>query len=376
MMAAHLLQQPRRILMTADAVGGVWTYAMELARALEPHSVEILLATMGSPPNFQQRQEAGSLANVELIESAYKLEWMDEPWTDVVAAGAWLLELERRFQPELIHLNGYAHGSLPWRAPVLIVGHSCVLSWWRAVHGAAAPANWDTYREAVRTGLRAAQLVVAPTRAMRAQLVAEYGPLAQTQVIANGRRLPGLNTAKEPFILTAGRLWDAAKNISALEDIAPQLPWPVYAAGEEANPGKGEGRLKAINGLGRLSGERLLPWLARASIYALPARYEPFGLSILEAALAGCALVLGDIPSLREIWGEAALYVSPDDPDSLRRTLTELAVEPEQLTFFASKAQRAAAAYTPERMAWNYLQAYRQTLHTAERAFQSEVLAA
>ena len=32
-----------------------------------------------------------------------------------------------------------------------------------------------------------------------------------------------------------------------------------------------------------------------ASIYALPARYEPFGLSILEAALSGCALVLGDI---------------------------------------------------------------------------------
>ncbi len=32
----------------------------------------------------------------------------------------------------------------------------------------------------------------------------------------------------------------------------------------------------------------------------LPARYEPFGLSVLEAALSGCALVLGDIPSLRE----------------------------------------------------------------------------
>jgi glycogen synthase len=54
-------------------------------------------------------------------------------------------------------------------------------------------------------------------------------------------------------------------------------------------------------------------WYARASIYALPARYEPFGLSALEAALSGCALILGDIPSLREVWLEAAPYVSPDD---------------------------------------------------------------
>ena len=47
-----------------------------------------------------------------------------------------------------------------------------------------------------------------------------------------------------------------------------------------------------------LSGEDIRPWFARAGIYALPAVYEPFGLSVLEAALSGCALVLGDIPSL------------------------------------------------------------------------------
>ena len=55
-----------------------------------------------------------------------------------------------------------------------------------------------------------------------------------------------------------------------------------------------------------------------AAIYALPARYEPFRLEVLEAAAPGCALVLGDIASLRELWDGAALFVAPDDDRALR----------------------------------------------------------
>src|SRR5688500_5982965 len=116
----------KRVLMTADTVGGVWTYALELIRALEPHGYQVLLATMGRAVSAEQSSELRELTNVELAESTYKLEWMDDPWRDVEAAGKWLLSLERDFQPDLIHLNGYAHGSLPWNAPVLNVGHSCV----------------------------------------------------------------------------------------------------------------------------------------------------------------------------------------------------------------------------------------------------------
>ena len=57
-------------------------------------------------------------------------------------------------------------------------------------------------------------------------------------------------------------------------------------------------------------------WLRRATIFALPARYEPFGLSALEAGLAGCALVLGDIP-MREVWHDAAMFVPPEQPAAL-----------------------------------------------------------
>ena len=69
--------------------------------------------------------------------------------------------------------------------------------------------------------------------------------------------------------------------------------------------------------LGRHRG-RLENWFAHASIYALPARYEPFGLSSWKQP-RGCALVLGDIASLREIC-DAALFIPPDDTERLAST--------------------------------------------------------
>jgi hypothetical protein len=45
----------QRILMTADTIGGVWTYALELAQALQSYDIELVLATMGAPLQEQQR---------------------------------------------------------------------------------------------------------------------------------------------------------------------------------------------------------------------------------------------------------------------------------------------------------------------------------
>jgi glycosyltransferase involved in cell wall biosynthesis len=72
--------------------------------------------------------------------------------------------------------------------------------------------------------------------------------------------------------------------------------------------------------LGNLPRENLRYWYACASIYVLPARYEPFGLTILEAALSGCALVLGGIESLKENWAQAAIFINPADRIALRET--------------------------------------------------------
>ena len=357
---------PRTVLMTADAVGGVWNYALELARGVAAHGVQVVLAVMGPAPSKAQRAEAAQLPNVTLLHGDFRLEWMEAPWGDLARAGDWLLELEERYSPELVHLNGYGHGALRWRAPTLMVGHSCVLSWWHAVHGTEAPAEWNRYRNLVRTGLHAADTVVAPSRVMLASLVRYYGALPRSEVIPNGRELACFagNLPKEPFVLSVGRLWDEAKNVATLAQAADDVGWPVRVAGDVAGPGGSQvvGVPDGVELLGRCDARQLADHYARAAIYALPARYEPFGLSVLEAAAAGCALVLGDIPSLRENWDGAAEFVAPDDVSAWARRLNALAGDAERRRALGATAQARARGFAGEKMVASYLAAYGRCL--------------
>jgi glycogen(starch) synthase len=344
--------------MTADAVGGVWTYVLDLAGGLAARGVGVTLATMGPPPSEAQRDAAEAVPALDLRVGAFDLEWMPNPWQDVEQAGKWLLEIEAKQDFDVVHLNGYAHGHLPFRAPVLVAGHSCVLSWFEAVKGEAAPPEFERYRSEVRHGLRSAGAVIAPSGAMLAALERHYGPLPAATVVHNGRDPSRFApAAKESFILTAGRFWDEAKNLAALGAVAGSLAWPVLAAGlGQAPDGRQAGN--SLRFLGTVPSAELAALMGRAAIFALPARYEPFGLAALEAALSGCALVLGDIPSLREVWGDAALFVPPDDHEALRATLATLITGPSLRKEMARRARDRAGTYTVEAMTGSTLAVY------------------
>ena len=345
--------------MSVDTVGGVWTYALDLADAMAARGVTVSLATMGPGMSADQRSAVAESPVAGVHESSFALEWMADPWADVDRAGQWLLALEDDLQPDVVHLNGYVHGALDWRAPAVVAAHSCVLSWWWAVYGEAAPPLWSEYRRRVAEGLRAADAVVAPTEDVLAGLRRWYG-LAGGQVIPNCRRSDWVRpTAKDDLILGSGRLWDEGKNLAALDRVAPDLPWPVAIAGDPGRPDGGEPYGSAgATLLGRLGRAEMDEWLLRAAVFVLPARYEPFGLGPLEAGLAGCALVLGDIPSLREVWGDAALYVAPDDEAALRRILHRLATEPAWRAHWAGRARRRAMEFEPGRTADAYHRLY------------------
>lgn len=339
----------RRVLMTGDAVGGVWTFALELAAALGNQGVEVVLATFGGMPAPHQIAEAAKIPNLCLQPTKFRLEWMPDPWTDVEESGRWLMRLANEYSPDAIHLNTYGHGALPFRKPVVLTAHSCVLSWWEAVKGGRAPAEWDRYTAAVKYSLLAAGRVTAPSHTMASALRRHYG-FTSCEVIHNGRNSSQFYAApKEPLVFTAGRLWDEGKNATALAKIAPELPWPVHMAGDGTESG-------------RLSTDEIAGWYSRAAIYALPARYEPFGLSALEAALSGCALVLGDIASLREIWGDTALYAAPDDTKALRQAIEALIANENLRIDLARRGYQRALTYRADRMAARYLDLYQFAL--------------
>ena len=344
-----------RILMTADAVGGVFTYALELAEGLAEHDVEVVLVMVGPPPSAEQRRLLGGAPLAGYCERAYALEWMDDPWEDVNRAAYWLLELADAVRPNLVHLNGYAHGALPLGVPKLVVGHSCVLSWHDAVRRRPAGRDWACYRAAVSAGIQGADGLIAPTRALLAELRRLYNPRCLCEAIPNGLAPATLAPQpKEHYVLGVGRMWDEAKNLAALERVGGRLDWPVVVAGE-GSP------------LGRVDGEPLRRLYACAAVFAEPARYEPFGLAALEAALCGCALVLGDIATLREVWAEAAIYVDPFDDDALAAALQRLIDHEAERERLGRAAHRRALVYSRERMAAAYLDLYERLLNEAEQ---------
>ena len=132
---------PLTVLMTADAVGGVWHYALALCAALP--EIRFVLAVMGPMPSAAQRDAAGRLDNVVLEEYGHRLEWMQGAAGNLDSSRHWLTLLARRYRADLLHVNGYAHARNQTGLPTLAVAHSDVLSWWRAVHGEAAPREWE-----------------------------------------------------------------------------------------------------------------------------------------------------------------------------------------------------------------------------------------
>ncbi|MGH9489291.1 MAG: glycosyltransferase, partial [Terriglobales bacterium] len=108
---------------------------------------------------------------------------------------------------------------------------------------------------------------------------------------------------------------------------------------------------------------------AGAAVFVLPSRYEPFGLGALEAALSGCALLLNDIPSLREVWGRAAAYFGGGSRE-LAAALAALAASPRRRRALAdAAARRARACYGATRMAEQYAGMYARLMGRAgERA--------
>lgn len=349
---------PRRVLMTADAVGGVWTFALELARGLAAQGTETLLAVIGPEPDAAQRAEAAGVAGLSLAVTGLGLEWQDRAGPLTAARARPLVALADGFRPDLVHCNGFREAAAGFAAPVVLVAHSCVATWWPAARGEEMPGDWTDYARGVRSGLDAAAAVVAPTDAFLRDFLAAWSPMRRPCVVQNGLDIEPPATERQPVILAAGRLWDEAKNIGALAAVAPALPWPVQVAGEPPRDGVADG----VRHLGRLSRAELRDRMAGAAIFVAPARYEPFGLAILEAAAAGCALVLGRQASLVELWDGAARFVPANDHGLLRETLLELIGDRAELDRLGRAARQRATRFSRARMVDGYLALYAELL--------------
>ena len=354
-----------KILITTDTVGGVWDHTVTLARQLDAGGHEVLMAVVGEP---RDERLARIPPGVQVVSRPYRLEWMQDAEDDVRAAGEWLRDLAGLWDADVVHLNQLAYAAAGFPAPVVTAVHSDVLSWWTHIHGCEAPAEWGQYARWVGAGVRASDAVVTPTEYQASLLLRHYG-VRPTRVIHNGIELPPEEDAGDRggLIVSVGRLWDRGKGVDVLDEAAgllaaelPDFP-PVHVLGETVAP-HGE-HFSASNLVvhGRVERAEVDAWMRRAAIYVAPSRYEPFGLAPLEAALHGCALVLSDIGTFRELWNGCAEFFPSGAAAALAEAIRKLETDPVRRQALASGARkRALRRYTAPRMAEEYVALYRQ----------------
>ena len=329
-----------KVLMTCDAVGGVWQYATDLADALTGQGVEVVLAVLGPAPRHPGLEPGSSVRlcddfkietnraqpawmpaqgrhdGVLVLHTDLPLDWLASGPEEVLAAGRAIAAVATEHRVDLVHLNSPALAAAqPFPCPVVAVAHGCVGTWCAALGEEPGP-DLAWHIELMRASLHAADAVVAPSAGFARAVQARYGLAALPQVVHNGRRPAdaAVPATSADHVLTAGRLWDHAKNTSLLDAVAALLPVPLRAAGPVTGPQKETVAPAHLQLLGTLSAEALAAEYAAQPIFVSAARFEPFGLAVLEAAQAGCPLVLAD--TFRELWTGAALLVPEGTPEA------------------------------------------------------------
>ncbi len=357
------------VLVTADTVGGVWTYARELVTGLARRGVRVTLVSFGEIPTAAQTQWLEGLRDVDYHATAFRLEWMQEAPSDIEASQEYLRSLIDEVQPDLLHLNQFCYGAIATDVPRIVVAHSDVVSWWVNVKGQEPPADkWTRwYRDTVTRGLAGASAVVAPSKWMLQSIATYYGKPAGGHVVYNGRTPTLFNphVSKEELAVSVGRLWDGGKQVNLITQIEPDIPVCIAGALQHADDAhRGEASfgdaLTNVSLKGPQTEGQIRHLFGRASMYLATSRYEPFGLAPLEAAFSRCALICSGIPTFNEIWGQTACYFDPDSPKALGKAIKDLRNDREMRLTYANLAyNRARQRYTAERMVDDYMRLYR-----------------
>jgi len=354
-----------RLLMTADAVGGVWEYALELSAAL-PQDVAVTLAVLGPAPGDAQRAAAAAVPGLRLVETGLPLDWLSDNAGPVLQAGEAVATLAREVGADLVHLNmPTLAASGAFDLPVLAVTHGCLATWWDAAGKGAMDACFAWHPALSARGLATAGRVLAPSRAYARTIARRYGLQTVPSVVHNGRTplpLPGGPATPFHGAITVGRLWDEVKGAHVLDATAGLLGAPFVAIGATCGPHGERFEPAHLDAIGVLPPTGLGAWLARRPVFVSGASFEPFGLAVLEAAQAGCPLVLSDIPTFRELWDGAAMFVPCGDAQGFADAIAALLADEGAFGRLSQAAQVRSAAYRPEAMAAQTHAHYRELL--------------
>jgi alpha-1,3-rhamnosyl/mannosyltransferase len=115
--------------------------------------------------------------------------------------------------------------------------------------------------------------------------------------------------------------------------------------------------------LGPVGREHLFALFAGADLFAFPSRHEGFGIPVVEAMAQGTAVVSADIPALREVAGDAARFVRPDDVDGWADAIRALLTDDAARGRLVAAGTERVGRYSWARCARETVAVYREALN-------------
>jgi len=247
----------------------------------------------------------------------------------------------------------------------------------RKVPWAVRPDSAAALRERLERTLLEANLLLTPSEAVRRELIAAGVSPDRVQAIHHGTGLLTTASLGPPprtpprYALHVGTV-EPRKNVSTLLAAWRRLrarrisPPPLVLCGafgwksaeiqQEIAAAEREGW---VVHLGYVGAQELTALYQGAELVALPSFYEGFGLPAVEAMRAGAPLVASDIPVLREVAGEAALYAPPDQPELWADSIAALLTDQELRQALCRKGLDRAALFDWGRAAAETARAFR-----------------
>lgn len=278
--------------------------------------------------------------------------------------------------------NVAAVASAPrWRPDVVLNGHVVCgpAAYWLARRYGVANVLYTYGKEVMgrpRTTawcVRHSTAVVAISEFTRRQVLSTVdGDCSTPIVVVNpGSDLPtkpGRADADRPTVVTTARLRDWYKGhdvmleaLPAVIELVPTVQWVVIGDGRIRRDlecrAKTLGVTDHVTFLGAVSDATRDEWLARAHVFAMPARYpkgevagEGFGIVHLEAAGWGLPAIAGRLggPAEAIVDGETGLLVDAESPESVAGALTRLLLDPE----YARRLGAAGRARLSTQFTW------------------------
>lgn len=325
-----------------------------------PDERPALLLTTAQPPvvGFAERR---------VRWPAWRVPRVPDPWP--------ALRLERAVRRRAEPLFHATHAGLAPAGPgVVVTLHDLIPAAFPRLYLAGAGRLPERLAyEAFLRRLRAADRVLAVSRATADDAVRLAGvDPARVRVVPNGLPAapePRGATPAEPYVLYSGAV-EPHKNLEVVLDALVTIPggvrlvatgpWSRRRLERLRERASTRGVASRVDWLGHVPAERLAALRRDAAAVVVPSRKEGFGLPALEGLAAGVPVLAADVPALREVAGEAALYLDPDDAAAWAEAVARARDDGALRARAATAGPARAAGFTWDETARLTLAAYRE----------------